>query len=368
MVKKRSVFDINFDPDAEEFPAGNQETVPTDSQTTGDRTSAEAKPRRSPMASAISETVEAVGSRAQTEAAIRSENDALAQEHVRLKKLGLITDLIETTKVKMTKLTRDRSSEIDLELKELMVSIQSVGLSNPIRVEQTDSGYELIQGFRRLAAFRALEVETGDPRYKRIPAALVLRGEPLANLYRKMVDENLVRKDLSFGEMAKLAQSYAVEAQIDVHEAVNVLYASALKQKRTYIRQFARVLEVVGDQVRFPEAIPRSLGLELYRVMEADAAAGEMIIRRLAKAETRDPDDELRILRHCVAEPRKLTGTKPSIKSVSKTSLKLRRDDGDAKVTAENGRLELRMNKDFSALNKEKLQASIEAFLATLDD
>lgn len=371
MVKKRSVFDIDFDPDADEdeFPAGNQPAPETKSYNVqGHPLQNEAPaPRRSPMASAISETASAVRSRTEAEAAIRAENDALALEHIRLKKLGLITDLIDTDLVKMTKLTRDRSSDIDPELEELMDSIQSVGLSNPIRVEQTEDGYELIQGFRRLTAFRALKSRTGDPRYGRIPAALVLRGEPLANLYRKMVDENLIRKDLSFGEMAHLALAYAGEANIDVSDAVGVLYASALKQKRTYIRQFARVLETLGDHVKHPEAIPRALGLDLYKVMESDAGAGEVIAERLAKATLRDAEDELRILRYCIAEPRKAHNAKPS-KSVSKTSVKLSRKDGEARITAQDGRLELRMDRDFSAIRKDQLQRGIEALLKILED
>lgn len=374
MVKKRSVFDIDFDPDAaddEVFPAGNQPAPETKSF--GDvqghplqNETPAAKPRRGPMASAIAETAEASEERAGAEAAIRAENDALAQEHVRLKRLGLITDLIDTQDVHTTKLTRDRSADADPEIEELMASIEAVGLSNPIRVEQTENGYELIQGFRRLNAFRALAEKTGDPRYRKIPAALVLRGEPLANLYRKMVDENLVRKDLSFGEMAQLALAYAAEAQIEASEAVGILYASALKQKRTYIRQFARVIEALGDHVRFPEAIPRALGLDLYRFLEMDHSASDMIARRLQKAETRDPEDELRILRHCVAEPRGEKAQKVG-KPVSKTSLRVTRKEGEARLTAQDGRIELRMNKDFSSVSREKLQKALEAFLSQLD-
>lgn len=374
MVKKRSVFDIDFDPDvetdADEFPAGNQRAPETKAHNIQghplQNEYAAPQQRRSPMASAISETSEAVGSRADAEAAIRKENDSLAAEHVRLKKLGLITDLIETDLVKMTKLTRDRSSEDDPELEELMESIKSVGLSNPIQVEQTEDGFELIQGFRRLSAFRALHAQTADPRYRRIPAALVLRGEPLANLYRKMVDENLIRKDLSFGEMAKLALSYATEANIDPHDAVSVLYASTLKQKRTYIRQFAQVLEALGDHVKFPEAIPRALGLDLYRFMSLDAAAGEMIVDRLSKATDRDVEDELRILRYCIATPRQ-TSKKSADKALSKSSLRLRHGESELKVTAQQGRLELRMDKDFSAVNKDVLQQAVEALLAELE-
>ncbi|MFB3306816.1 ParB N-terminal domain-containing protein, partial [Pseudomonas sp. AMR01] len=170
MAKKRSVFDINFELDAEEesteFPAGNGplETKAYNVQGHPLQNHEPAPARRGPMASAIAETAEATRERANAEAAIRAENDALAHEHVRLKKLGLITDLIQTSEVKTSKLTRDRSANIDPELAELKESIKAVGLSNPIRVEKTDEGYELIQGFRRLSAFQQLAEETGDPR------------------------------------------------------------------------------------------------------------------------------------------------------------------------------------------------------------
>ena len=157
MVKKRSVFDINFDLDEEEdagFPAGNAPAEPPavkeyniqghPLQNSDPVPTPPAPSRRGPMASAISETLEATSERASAEAAIRAENDALAHEHVRLKRLGLITDLIQTSDVHTDKLTRDRSANVDPELAELKQSIQSVSLSKPIRVEQTDNGYVLI--------------------------------------------------------------------------------------------------------------------------------------------------------------------------------------------------------------------------------
>ncbi len=373
MVKKRSVFDINFDPnddDSAGFPAGNQrapETKAFNVQGHPLQNSGPVPARRGPMASAISETAEANVERAGAEAAIRAENDALAHEHVRLKKLGLITDLIKTDDVLSTKLTRDRSANIDPDLAELKVSIVAVGLSNPIRVEQTAEGYELIQGFRRLRAFRELAQETGDPRYTRIPAAMVPRGEPLVDLYRKMVDENLVRKDLSFGEMAQLAVSYAQEAGIEADEAVSVLYASALKQKRSYIRQFARVLQDLEGALRHAEMIPRALGLELGKGLEASPQLARGIVQGLAAAPDRDAAQEVRILRDALTsdvEPTK----KRAVKAVSKTTLRLARPEGEARVIASEGRVEIRLEKDFSAVNKARLQSAIEAFLQSIEE
>ncbi|MFG6621466.1 ParB/RepB/Spo0J family partition protein [Sulfitobacter sp. 1A05707] len=372
MAKKRSVFDIDFELDAEEeatsFPAGNRPLEAKAYNVQGQRLQRNepAHTRRGPMASAIAETAEATRERAEAEAAIRAENDALAHEHVRLKKLGLITDLIQTSEVKTTKLTRDRSVNVDTDLAELKESIKAVGLSNPIRVEKTVEGYELVQGFRRLSAFRQLAEETGDPRYTRIPAAMVPRGEPLVGLYRKMVDENLIRKDLSFGEMAQLALSYAKDENIPVEEAVSTLYASALKQKRTYIRQFARVLEALEGAMRHPEAMPRALGLDIYKLIDGQIERAAEIAASLRAMPDRDAEAEITVLRSALAPPKPASARVS--KSVSKTSLRMGCPEGEARVTACDGKVELRLDRDFSAVPRERLQQGIEALLAALDE
>lgn len=373
MARKRSVFDIDFqlDDETEEGAlAGASDALETKSFNVQGHPLQDrevAAERRGPMASAISETLEASEGRAAAEAAIRAENDALAHEHVRLKKLGLITDLLPTDAIRSTKLIRDRSTATDPDLTELKVSIQSVGLSNPIRVEQTEDGYELVQGFRRLNAFRELAQETGDPRYRKIPAALVPRGEPLEALYRKMVDENLVRKDISFGEMAQLAISYAQDSGGDADAAVGALYGSALKQKRRYIRQFVQVLTATDGAISHPEAIPRALGLELYKAFEERPGDLPGLISDLRRLGAGDAAAEVALLRAFVsaapkAQPaRRLTGE-------AKTSLRLPRPEGEARVLASDGRVELRLNRDFSLVPKAQLQAAIEAFLSEIAD
>ena len=358
MVRKRKIFDIDFRP--EEDPA--TETPPTD------ETPAEPRDRRGPMSAAIVETASATRDRASAEAAIRAENDALAHEHVRLKKLGLITDLVPTEAIAVTKLTRDRAAGRDHEIDELKESIRQIGLSNPIRVEQDgQGGFELIQGFRRLTAFRELREETGDPIWDRIPAALVPRGEPLDALYRRMVDENLVRKDISFGEMAQLALGYATDTGIKPAEAVTVLYASALKQKRSYIRAFVRVLDRAHGTIRHPEALPRALGLDLYKMIEAEPLIGDDMMRRLVAMPDRGPADEVDILRAFVKDQGKAR-PKPKARSSARTSLRLSRPEGDARVTASDGRVEMKLARDFSALDRGRLQSAVEAFFAALDE
>ncbi|SDF16027.1 ParB/RepB/Spo0J family partition protein [Limimaricola pyoseonensis] len=380
MARKRSMFDIDFnpEPEAEAAPA-TPAPKPEPEPEAKPEPKAEARPepapapapapaagRRGPMASAITETADAARGRAEAEARIRAENDQLAHEHVRLKRLGLITDLIAVDAVKTDKLTRDRAKTRDPELEELKQSILDVGLSNPIRVEQDGAGgYELIQGFRRLTAFRELLEQTGDQRYARIPAAMVPRGEPVRDLYRKMVDENLVRKDISFGEMAQLALNYARETGIKPHDAVGELYASALKQKRSYIRSFTRVLERAHGTIRHPEAMPRALGLELFKIIDADPILGDEMIGMLKRVPDRDAEAETAILKDFVQRAPKIV--KPRPKSVSKTMLRLPRPEGEAKIAASDGRVELRLARDFSALDRARLQRAFEAFFDALD-
>ena len=100
--------------------------------------------------------------------------------------------------------------------------------------------------------------------------------------------------------------------------------------------------------------------------MDADSAAGEMVQRRLESAPRRDPEDELQILRSCVAEARAL-GRAKGAGATSKTSLKISLKDVQAKVTAEDGRLEVRMQRDFSSVNKERLEKGIAALLSQIE-
>ena len=161
-MSKRRVFDIDFEDNV--VPSGT-EPAP--------------EPRRGPMAAAITENAAALSERQQAEAAIRAENDRLAHEYVALKKNGQIVGRVDVTAIRADKLIRDRSIARDPELDELKASIKSVGLSNPIHVEEVADGYELIQGFRRLSAYRELLEETGDESYARIPATLQARGAQL---------------------------------------------------------------------------------------------------------------------------------------------------------------------------------------------
>lgn len=363
MSRKRRMFDIEMPEDdtGETFPAGKAE----------DRDA-----RRGPMATAIAETVESSRDRARIEAEIRAENDALAQEHVRLKRAGLITDMIPLDAIDTQKLIRDRAPGADFELAELVESIREIGLSNPIRVEPAGEGrYELIQGWRRLSAYRELLKETGDAElWGCIPAGIAARGDQLQQLYRRMVDENMVRKDISFAEMAQLAVHYAMDPlteENDPEKAVAILFKSAGYQKRSYIRNFIRLVERLGETLLYPQEIPRALGLALSQRLDEVPGTAAAIKAELKDWDTRSVKDELDLLRRFAGQGDAPSGgseapakpASPVPAGRAKTTFQIARPQGSAKCVAANGRLEIRLPRDFSAVDRRRLEAAVTAML-----
>ena len=347
-MSKRRVFDIDFEPEtADAAPA------PVDEP-----------PRRGPMAAAISENADALTERQAAESAIRAENDRLAHEYVSLKRDGAIVARIPLGDVAMTKLTRDRGTGQDPDFEELKTSIRDLGLSNPIQVEDTGDGYELIQGFRRLNAHKSLLTETGDDRFATIPAVLVAKGEALEKLYRRMVDENLIRRDISFAEMGQLAASYASQMGLEVGDAIATLYASAGRQKRSYIAHFATLMNLVGSKLCYPEAIPRSLGLRLSKAFVETPRVRQQLDAVLNAHQPETAEAELALLNQVLMPPVSKDDVRPS--ASSKTTLKLSRKEGPVKVTGSKGKIELQMNRDFGAVDPRKLEAAVRAMLDQL--
>lgn len=367
MTKKRRMFDIDVPVDVVTERADNVFSA---------RLSVD-PPRRGPMAAAISETADATRERQEIETRIRAENDELAHEHMRLKRLGLVVEMIPLGFIAMNKLARDRKAGADEELAELKDSIRELGLSNPIRLEASENGYELIQGYRRLAAYRELLAETRDSElYGSIPAAVSQPGDSLESLYRRMVDENLVRKDISFGEMAALALDYSYDPETGVDnpdKAVAVLYKSAGYQKRSYIRSFISIVVHLGPDLRFLEAVPRSLGLALAKKFE-ETPELSADVRDALKLSDGTAEGELAILRRFAggeeghAEPPvHVAIPAPPKPSKAKTSFQFDRREGRAKCTAAAGRLEIRLDRDFTTVDRRRLEQAVRQMLDALD-
>lgn len=359
MSRKRRVFDI-------EMPSSVEVTE-------GKISDGVLEKRRGPMAAAIVENAHAVRDRQTTEEVIRAENDKLAHELVRLRSEGLITGQIALEDIVTEKLTRDRKPGPDAELDELKTSIREIGLSNPIRVERrADGRFELIQGMRRLSAYRALRQETGEDRFAKIPAGVAEDGA-LDESYRRMVDENLIRKDISFAEMGMLARAYSEDpanACPDVDKAVAVLFKSASYTKRSYIRAFASLVGMLEKVLMHPNAIPRNVGVALKRQMDADVALVSRVSAALMAEPERDASREVSILRGFLESragkaPRSTSAT-PAKTRRAKTTFQVSGRKGIAKCSASNGRIELRYDLDFTRVDRARLEQALADLIESL--
>ncbi len=359
MSRKRRMFDIDV-PAMEDISVGK---LPN----------RDPEKRRGPMAAAISENASALRDQQSTEDAIRIENDRLAHELVRLRSEGYITEQIPLADVVTERLTRDRKPGPDPELDELKASILDVGLSNPIRVERrTDGRYDLIQGMRRLSAFRALHEEVGGDRFATIPAG-VSDAAKLDDSYRRMVDENLIRKEISFAEMATLARAYTEDPANDcpdVDKAVSTLFKSASYTKRSYIRAFASLLATLEDALMHSNDIPRNVGVELKRKFDSDPGLIKQVSAALLSEPNRDSAREITILRSFLTQEY-ASAVKQKVDTVgkprrAKTTFQVRGRAGIAKCSASSGRIELRYDLDFTRVDRAKLERAVAALIEDL--
>ncbi|WP_138472570.1 ParB N-terminal domain-containing protein [Poseidonocella sp. HB161398] len=188
---------------------------------------------------------------------------------------GRVLVSIPTREIIADELTRDRMQLDPEEMAELKASIRASGLRLPVEVfelsEPDPSGarFGLLSGFRRLAAIRALEAETGDPAHAAIKA-IVREPGTAARAYLAMVEENEIRADLSpyeRGRVAVLAVSHGAFERVE--EAVDGLFHAASKAKRSKIRSFALVHEELGDLLVYPEALTERAGLRLANALRA---------------------------------------------------------------------------------------------------
>jgi len=243
----------------------------------------------------------------------------------------------------------------------------------------TSEARSLPSGAREVIDYKVLLAETGDAdKWGRVPAGIVATGKPLHDLYRRMVDENLVRKDISFAEMAVLAQKYARDPETEtnnVEDAVLVLYRSVGKQKRSYIRAFGQLLDLIGDALIYPEAISRNVGLALRkRLDEVPGTARALCAALQGLGAARSLEAEQDLLRLFAGRagagqgagvPRAKGG---AVERPAKTTFRLERPRGAARCTASNGRLEVRLDTDFSAKDRRKLESALAAFLSALEE
>lgn len=258
-------------------------------------------------------------SREAADAAAMAALRELAEEVSNARAEGRFVQALPLDQVDEGWLVRDRVS-VDAEaLSSLTESLRAHGQRTAIEVVDHGVGaqprYGLISGWRRLSALRGLHAETGEARFGTVLAVL-RRPETAGDAYVAMVEENEIRAGLSYYERARIAAK-AVEAGVfpTPKLALQRLYASASRARRSKIGSFLSLYSALGDSLRFPEAIPERLGLALAMRLEAEPEFAAKLAVDLTQAAPMDPVAEMGALNAALRPVTKGQGAQPATKN-----------------------------------------------------
>lgn len=326
------------------------------------------QPRRErspgPMGAAVRDTAENLQEATEAKVEQRRRNAEDAKAFRTAQEDGLVLERLPVGDVKTDDLPRDRL-QLDViaqsdEMEELKASIRERGQKEPIEVYVgADGSYQLKKGWRRLTALRQLLSETGDDAFSDVVARVERKAEDRIARYIDMVEENVVREDLSFAEMAQVAITASLDDAVDENdpnELVNRLYGSLHKTKRSYIKGFIFMMTVLGDSLKFPKTISRNLGVEVSRAITSKAAVEALRIK-LESAATPDAQNDLltAFVRDAKADP---SDDAPAKAPRQKFEFFV----GKTKVTAREGECRIVSDRDFATIPKSALERAVAAF------
>lgn len=246
------------------------------------------------------------------------------------------------------------------EMEELKASIRERGQKEPVEVYVGQDGrYQLKKGWRRFTALSQLLSETGEDAF----ATIIARVEPgqadrIAR-YVDMVEENVVREDLTFAEMAQVAITAAQDDgidEIDPSELVNRLYGALHKTKRSYIRNFVFLLSVLGDALQWPKEVARNLGVDVARAIKTPDQAERL---RAQLLECTSAEAQTRVLAAFLEGARAGQGM---ARDASTPKQKFEFFVGKTKVTAREGECRIVSERDFATIPKARLEEAVKAF------
>lgn len=212
---------------------------------------------------------------------------------------GQAVHLIDLASIEAEYLRRDRLTEDPEAMEELIASIKSHGLRTPIEVVQTEEGFGLVSGQRRFKAFLALSAS--DSAFVSIPA--FLRDHTSSeSAYVSMVEENEVRANLTHYERGRIAVLAAQQGVFDTTQAaVDTLFQSASKAKRSKIRSFALVHEALGDLLQYPTDMSEKVGLRVAQALKQGLQP--QLRAELGRARSASLSEEVQLLENACKSP-----------------------------------------------------------------
>lgn len=330
------------------------------------------KPRErsvGPMGAAVRDAAANLQETTEAKVEQRRQNAADAKAYRTAQDEGLVLTKIPLSEIATTDLPRDR---LDLEavassseMEELKASIRERGQKEPVELyRDADGQLQLKKGWRRFTALSQLYVETGDTAFETIIARIDEGVEDRLARYIDMVEENVVREDLTFAEMAQVAILAAEDEgtdEIDPDAMVLRLYGSLHKMKRSYIRSFVFLLCALEEDLKWPKAVARNLGVDVARNLKSLGGAAAL---RAQLAGCGSADEQNEVLR-------KFAEQKPGNETPKKTPAPKEKREffvGDMKVTARKGECRIVGEDDFAGMNKAQLERAVEAFQKALRD
>ena len=240
------------------------------------------------------------------EAASTAALEELTTAVERARDAGLIVQELPLEAIDAQHLTRDRLQMDPDEMATLEASLTARGQQTPIEITPLTASdgpctHGLISGWRRLTVLRALHARTGEARFATVKA-LVVQAERAQDAYVAMVEESEIRVNLSLYKRAHIALRAVQEGVFPTQRAaLQGLYGSTTRSKRSKIGSFLPLVEALGRGLRHGPQIPEKLGLALARQMTQDPDFGTRLAYRLRVAQADSSEDELRVLTRALA-------------------------------------------------------------------
>lgn len=258
-----------------------------------------------PQGAASSTAASAPIARIAGETSVNAAFDEVRQELDSARTEGRLVLRLPLDGIETAWLIRDRidpGTAEDPEFAALVDSLRDHGQRSPIEVVDMGQGrYGLISGWRRLMALKYLYAETGEARFATV-LALLRQPQSAQGAYLAMVEENEIRLGLSYYERARIAAK-AVEAGVypSTKSALQALFATASRAKRSKIGSFLTLYQSLGESVLFPQALTERVGLSLAKILEDDVAALARLRRHMEAAPARNSEDEQTLLADFIA-------------------------------------------------------------------
>lgn len=321
-----------------------------------------------PMGTAVREAAESLQETTEAKVEQRRQNAEDAKAYRQASEEGRVLLRIDLREIAADDLPRDRMGLDNVaqsdEMEELKSSIRERGQKEPVELfVGSDGRFQLKKGWRRFTALQQLHDETGDPSFATVIARVEHGQGDRLGRYIDMVEENVVREDLSFAEMAQVAITAAADGavdEVDPNAMVARLYGALHKTKRSYIRSFVFLLSALGDALPFPKEIARNTGVDVARLLRNEAQVDEL--REILRGCLTADDQNNALLAYIRSD--KVAGKVDDSPAVPRQKFEFFL--GDTKVTARNGECRIVCARDFATLPKSLLEDAIKAFEAVL--